>query len=88
VPRAKSTKPRARRKPVEHGDEPSLRASVRTYCVAEWKKLTGAEWSEDYESRLRKTLDGYGEVVEAYDALVNALDAASRIVDALPEGRA
>ena len=70
---------------AEYDDFRSLRAAVRDYCVAEWKRLTGAEWTPENGRQTKEILGAYRSAVDAYKGLVASIDAASRIVERYPK---
>jgi hypothetical protein len=53
VPSENPTGRPARRKAVEYEDDGKLRAAVRDYCLAEWSKLTGRQWTEENDRNVQ-----------------------------------
>jgi hypothetical protein len=73
------------RKTAEYDDEGVLRAAVLDYCVAEWKNLTGVDWTPENGRQSEEILGAYRSAVDAYKGLVASIDAASRIVERYPK---
>jgi hypothetical protein len=76
---------RVGREVAKYDDARKLRAAVRDYCVAEWKKLTGAEWTLENERQAKEILGAYRPAVDAYKGLIASIDAASRTVERYPK---
>jgi hypothetical protein len=82
----KRTRAAKRSKADEYSDDESLRQAVQQYCVVEWKRLTGADWTEERRCHGREILDAYRRVLDAYRGLVTAIELAQGIVERYPRG--